>query len=94
MIANRIPQHLDEPERILIFTPDEVILCSVVLVGFFAAGMMLWGMVGSVVVYVVYGKYRAGLSVRRMMARVYWTLPVSMIGFRRCPDSSIREWVG
>lgn len=90
----QIPQHLDEPERILLFTPDEFILL-IVVVGFgFVFKMFFGAIIAGFVAFRAYSKFKAGFSLRRLLARLYWAAPVRMIGLRRSPDAIIREWVG
>lgn len=94
MSGNQIPQHLDEPERILIFTPDEFILVFSVVGFFFFIGELVWGLVAAFLIFQLYSKAKAGLSMRRLIGRMYWIVPPQMLGLSRSPDSVIREWVG
>tara|TARA_R110002072_G_scaffold56247_1_gene145807 strand:- start:530 stop:814 length:285 start_codon:yes stop_codon:yes gene_type:complete len=94
MSATQIHQHLDEPERILVFTPDEFILVIVVAIIGFAMGHLLLGLGGAFLAWQLVQKAKAGLSLRRLLGRMYWILPPVMLGMKRSPDSVFREWVG
>lgn len=90
----QIPQHLDEPERILLFTPDEFILLIVVVGLGFIFKLFFLSIAAGFVVFRLYSKFKAGFSLRRLLARLYWAMPVRVMGLRRTPDAVIREWVG
>jgi len=94
MDGTKVPQYLDEPERILIFTPDEFIVCTCVFVGFVLAWKPFIGIIATFLLYQLYTKAKAGLSAQRVWARAYWFIPVSVMSMKRSPDSVIREWVG
>lgn len=89
-----IPQHLDAPERLLVFTYDEVaaivvpllicILLSNFLVGALFAGASLW----------VLRKFKRGSSLSRILWAVYWIAPEDTLRLKATPPSYLRELAG
>ena len=89
-----IPQHLDEPERYFIFTPDElgvVILPLCIgtilfnfLVGLGFASFGFWA----------FRKFKKGQGLHRLMHMAYWILPSDILRLRATPPSHLRELVG
>ncbi|GGH04966.1 type IV conjugative transfer system protein TraL (plasmid) [Glycocaulis abyssi] len=94
MAGTRLYQMLDEPDRFLIFTIDEFLLLAGCLVIGFGFGMPITGIVTFVVSWNVWKRAKRGLSIRNLIASLYWVLPAHMVRLRRSPDSVIREWVG
>lgn len=94
MSGNLIPQYLDEPERILVFTPDEFVLVVICLGAGVLTGHFLIGLIAAFFLWQGVQKAKAGLSLRRLMGRLYWLFPPAMMGLKRSPDSAMREWVG
>lgn len=89
-----IPQHLDAPERYLVFTPDELIavvapllICILVfnfLVGILVAGASLWAL----------RKFKQGYSLSRLYWMAYWLLPSDVLRLKATPPSHLREFAG
>tara|TARA_R110002050_G_scaffold249861_1_gene387719 strand:- start:15902 stop:16195 length:294 start_codon:yes stop_codon:yes gene_type:complete len=91
--SHKILHHLDDPNRILIFTVDE----TIVLIGGFLIGLMLSNLlltassVGACILIRVFKK-RIGVGAYRAFA--YWYLPYSKKAYKVLPPSHIREWLG
>ena len=89
-----IPQHLDAPERYLVFTPDELavvvaplLICILVfnfLVGLVVAGTCLWAL----------RKFKQGSSLSRLKWATYWLLPSDVFRLKATPPSHLRELAG
>ncbi|GLK53529.1 MULTISPECIES: type IV conjugative transfer system protein TraL [Alphaproteobacteria] len=94
MSGNLIPQRLDEPERILIFTPVEFVIVVLCLGTGLLSGHVLIGLIAALLFWQGYQKAKAGLSLQRLFGRMYWLLPPRFVGLRRSPDAALREWVG
>ncbi|WP_062095430.1 MULTISPECIES: type IV conjugative transfer system protein TraL [unclassified Caulobacter] len=89
-----IPQYLDEPERFLIFTPDELIavviplaICTVVLN--FAYGLGL-----SAIIFIALRKMKQGGGLQRLLWIGYWLLPADVTRLKATPPSHLREMAG
>lgn len=89
-----IPQHLDEPDRYAIFTADEFFVIAFTMMLSIALDKLLIGIFGTFVALYFYNKVKAGLSLRRVLMKVYWHAPPGVLGIKRAPDSVIRHWIG
>lgn len=90
----QIPQHLDEPGRVLWMTPDEAVLTTLAVLGCFMMGWYVQGLVAAFFLHQGMTKAKAGLSLQSVLARVYWWLPPQLLGMKRSPDAVIREYQG
>ncbi|WP_438853093.1 type IV conjugative transfer system protein TraL [Brevundimonas nasdae] len=89
-----IPQHLDAPERYLVFTADELMavvgpLLVCILVSNFAVGLVvaaacLWSL----------RKFKQGSSLSRIKWAAYWLLPADVFRLKATPPSHLRELAG
>ncbi len=70
----RVLAHLDRPVRLLFWTLDEI---AVMMLPFFMGLLMgsVVVMVGGLMLYRVYRKYKKRLSLSRFQALFYWYLP-------------------
>ena len=89
-----IPQFLDEPERFLIFTPDELVavvaplaLCTVFIN--FAIGLVM-----AVAAFAGLRKLKRGGGLHRLLWRLYWHLPADVLRLRASPPTHLRELAG
>jgi conjugal transfer pilus assembly protein TraL len=89
-----IPQLLDEPDRIILFTPDEFAVLALIIFGSIPLGQLFWGILGAFVSLYFYIKFKAGFSLRRLLMRAYWFVPVRVMGLSRSPESVLRHWAG
>ena len=94
MSGIQIPQHLDEPGRVLWMTPDEAVLTTLAVLGCFMMGWYVQGLVTAFFLHQGMTKAKAGLSLQSVLARVYWWLPPQLLGMKRSPDAVIREYQG
>lgn len=89
-----IPQHLDEPTRIILWTIDEVV---VFIVPFF---VLLWGfdqtilgVITGVVLVLGLRKLKGEQGHYFLYSIMYWHLP-AMVQFKSTPPSLYREFLG
>lgn len=91
--SNKILHHLDDPNRILIFTIDE----AIIVIGGFLVGLalsnllLIFGSAGCCILIRIFKK-RIGVGAYRAFA--YWYLPYSKKAYKVLPPSFIREWLG
>lgn len=89
-----MPQHLDEPFKIILWTIDELIAlaCPIVLfmfifdkplIGLVLGGMCLFGL----------KKIKGEQGHYFLYHMIYWYLP-NIFGLKKTPPSHIREWIG
>lgn len=91
--SNKILHHLDDPNRILIFTIDE----AIVLIGGFMVGLLLSNlllMVFSIGACLLIRIFKKRIGVGAYQAFAYWYLPYSKKAYKALPPSHIREWLG
>ena len=94
MSGSNIPQHLDEPERMILFTLDEFIVICMISVSGLLIDKLLEGIVAAFLFYYFYLKLKAGFSPSYFKRKIYWYFPSSMLQLKRSPDSLIREFIG
>ena len=94
MSGIQIPQHLDEPGRVLWMTPDEAIVTTTAVLGCFMMGWFIQGLVAAFLVNQLMTKAKAGLSLQSVLARLYWWVPPQLMGMKRSPDAVVREYQG
>ena len=89
-----IPQHLDEPERYFIFTPDElgVVLLPLGVLTVFAN--FLIGLVAAVGCFLALRKFKKGQGLHRLVLAAYWVLPSDILRFKATAPSHLRELAG
>ena len=89
-----IPQHLDEPERYLVFTPDElVILVLPIAILTIVANFLIGLVVGMAGVWLL-RKVKKGAGLSRLLWMAYWLLPSDAFGLKATPPSHLRELAG
>lgn len=89
-----IPSYLDEPERFIIFTPDEA-LAAAVPVG--VLGVVVnypTGLVVAVVAIAVLRKLKQGGSLNRILWAMYWLFPQGILKLDASPPAQIRYFAG
>lgn len=91
---HRIPQHLDEPFKLILWTMDELIVLFVP----FLLLMMLFdspisGLIMGIVALFGMKKIKGEQGHYFLYNLMYWYLP-SVIHFKKTPPSHLREWIG
>lgn len=89
-----IPQNLDQPERYIIFTLDElltavgaIVTCTVLenfAVGLLMAAVLIWTI----------RKVKQGSSLQRVLWALYWLLPPNAFPLKATPPSYLRQFAG
>jgi len=89
-----VPQYLDEPERFLVFTADELVavvgplaICTVLLN--FAVGLAISGCA-----FVALRKLKQGGGLHRLLWILYWHAPADVLRLKGAPPSHLRELAG
>lgn len=90
----RIPQHLDEPERYFIFTPDELIAVVVPLLVLTIVTNFLVGVLVGASAFWVLRRLKRGGGLNHLLWAAYWLLPSSTFGLKQTPPSDERLLVG
>lgn len=89
-----IPQYLDEPERFLVFTPDELIGVVVPLAIGTIVANFAYGLVGGLLVFFGLRKLKQGGGLNRLLWIGYWHLPADVTRLKATPPSHLREMAG
>lgn len=91
--SNKILHHLDDPNRILIFTIDEAfIIFGGFLTGVFFTNLLLIAL--SVMACLLIRLFKKRIGVGAYRAFSYWYLPYSKKSYKALPPSHIKEWLG
>lgn len=90
----KIPEKLDEPEKLAFWTIDEF----VVLIGFFALGILLGrfveGIIGSFAGVMLLKKIKKGRSMHVLKHALYWSAPAALFSFKSTIPSYKRDLAG
>lgn len=90
----RIPQHLDEPERYFIFTPDELVVVVVPLTVVTVLSNFLIGMVVGGAGFWILRRIKKGGRLHCVLWAAYWLLPSRIFGLKATPASDARLLAG
>lgn len=89
-----IPQHLDEPFKLILWTVDELIaLFLPFLILMLCFNSPITGLVVGGICLIVLKKLKGEQGHFFIHNLMYWYLP-AMIRFKKTPPSHIREWLG
>lgn len=89
-----IPQNLDQPERYLFFTADELFVVVAPLMILTVVANFLIGLIVGAFGFWVLRKFKQGASLHRIMWMGYWLLPSEVWRLQATPPSHIREMAG
>lgn len=91
---NYVPQHLDEPLRIILWTADEVIVFVVpFFILFWGFDQTILGVVVGAGLVLVLRKLKGEQGHHFLYSMMYWHLPAT-VRFKSTPPSFYREFLG
>jgi conjugal transfer pilus assembly protein TraL len=94
MNKNHIPQYLDEPTRIILWTIDELVFfLAPFLILFLGFDQTVLGAITGVVLVLSLRKLKGEQGHYFLYSVMYWHLP-AMVRFKSCPPSYYREFIG
>lgn len=94
MDKNHIPQYLDEPTRIILWTIDELILFLVpLLILFFGFDQLILGIATGIALVFGLRKLKGEQGHYFLHSLMYWYLP-AIVRFKSTPPSYYREFLG
>jgi type IV conjugative transfer system protein TraL len=94
MEKSHVPQHIDEPARIILWTIDEVVLFLVpFLILFFVFDQVILGVITGITLVFGLRKIKGEQGHYFLYSVMYWHLP-AMIHFKSTPPSYYREFLG
>lgn len=94
MSPYHIPQYLDEPFKIILWTIDEFLLFLIpFLVLMFVFGSPLWGIMVGAVGMVIVRRIKGEQGHYFIFNVMYWYLP-ALIQFKATPPSYLRQLLG
>ena len=94
MDKSHVPQYLDEPTRIILWTIDELILFLVPLfVLFFGFDQLVLGIVIGIALIFGLRKLKGEQGHYFLHSLMYWHLP-AIVRFKSTPPSYYREFLG
>lgn len=89
-----IPQHLDEPARVILWTVDEVITFIVPFMLFlFVIDAPLTGLIFSSGMSFMLRKLKGECGYQKLYQLVYWYFP-PVLALKATPPSNIRNYIG
>lgn len=89
-----IPQYLDEPERYLLFTPDELMAVVMPLAILTLLVNFLAGLAVAAFAFWALRKFKQGGALHRVVWRAYWILPSELFRLKATPPSHLRCLAG
>ena len=94
MDKNHIPQYLDEPTRIILWTIDELLFFLVpFIILFFGFNQVILGAITGALLVFCLRKLKGEQGHYFLYSLMYWHLP-SMVQFKSTPPSHYREFLG
>lgn len=91
---NHIPQHLDEPARLILWTIDEAVAFLVpFLIFLWGFNQTVLGTIIGVVLVLVLKKLKGEQGHYFIYSLMYWYFP-AMVRFKSTPPSHFREFLG
>lgn len=69
-----IPKYIDEPFRVVIFTVDELVLITIIMIIAFFVGHEIYGIVATTILCMLYRKFKAKESSAFLKRYIYWHL--------------------
>jgi type IV conjugative transfer system protein TraL len=94
MEKTHVPQHIDEPARIILWTVDELILFLVpFFILFFCFDQIMLGIATGTGLVFTLRRIKGEQGHYFLYSVIYWHLP-SMIQFKSIPPSCYREFLG
>ena len=94
MTRYTIPQHLDDPELIGLWTIDEFLAMVIPFVWGVLAQHFLIGIMASCVFWYGLRKLKAGRAASWIVHNAYWHLPGSFMALKATPPSHLRVMAG
>lgn len=89
-----IPEHLDAPFKIMLWTLDELLALFIpIVLGFFFFDAPITGIVIGASLLFGLKKLKGEQGHYFIYSLMYWYLPVTF-QFKKIPPSHIRQWVG
>jgi len=89
-----IPQHLDEPARVMLWTVDEVIIFTIPFMLFlFVVDAPLTGLVVSATLAFMLRKIKGDSGYQYFYQMIYWYLPFGLT-LKATPPSHVRTYIG
>ncbi|MFN7097091.1 MAG: type IV conjugative transfer system protein TraL [Gammaproteobacteria bacterium] len=89
-----IPQYLDEPERILLWTVDEALAFIVPFMVGLLVGYQTTGLVLGAISMIAIKKFKSHQGQAHYRRWLYWYFPSRLANVKATPPSEIREYLG
>lgn len=89
-----IPRYLDEPERVLFWTMDELLILLVPIFVGIACDFAALGLFVGIAGVALYSRLKARIGEHFFSGVLYWYLPPWLSRFKATPPSYIREYIG
>ena len=94
MDRNHVPQYLDEPTRVILWTVDELILfVTPFFILFFIFDQMILGIATGIALVLGLRKLKGEQGHYFLYSIAYWHFP-AMVRFKSTPPSYYREFLG
>lgn len=89
-----IPQHLDEPFKLILWTLDEcLVLLAPFLIGMIFFNSPLWGLWVGLALWWGIKRIKGEQGHYFLYNVLYWYLP-AIVRFKKTPPSCLRQWLG
>jgi len=89
-----IPGYLDEPERFIIFTPDEAVAAAAPVAILGTLVNYPTGLVAAALCILGLRRLKQGGALNRILWAVYWLFPAAILKLKASPPAQIRYFAG
>lgn len=90
-----IPKRLDDPERVIFFSSDEMMVLVIpFIIIYFVLDMFIIAILVSSALCFWWKKFKGGDQANLHLYAMYWFYPAELMGLKATPKSYIRTYYG
>ena len=90
-----IPKRLDDPERVMFFSSDEMMVLVIpFIIIYFVLDMFIIAILVSSALCFWWKKFKGGDQANLHLYAMYWYYPAELMGLKATPKSYIRTYYG
>lgn len=89
-----IPRHLDDAPRFLLWSVDEAMSALIPIFLGAVLGLGILTPIFGIISFKSWKKIKGSGGQGLLKSIIYWFYPVSVLGLKKTPDSSIKHYIG